>query len=236
MIAQWRLVSPAVGQHSVALIGKALVVELLEGPDDAFHEGDVQSLVVVLKINPARLTRDVFFPLLRIPKNRIFGGLVEGRNPHCLNLTFIRDAELPFCLELRGEAVSVPSKPAMDLLAAHRVKPGEDVLGVTGQEVTIVRQSIGKGWAVIEDPLFATLAVINRPLEGVMGGPVGEHLVLECWKRRAWLDARSVAVARKSHRFLPDNGGGWTLCEDAYVARYHPACSHTTCEPLIIRL
>ena len=69
VVAQWRLVSPAVGQNAVALIGKALVVELFECPDNAFHEGDIESLVVVLKVHPARLASDVFFPLLRVPKD-----------------------------------------------------------------------------------------------------------------------------------------------------------------------
>ena len=69
VVAQWRLVSPAVGQNAVALIGKALVVELFECPNDAFHEGDIEGLVVILKVHPSRLTSDVFFPFLRVAKD-----------------------------------------------------------------------------------------------------------------------------------------------------------------------
>ena len=111
--------------------------------------------------------------------------------------------------------MGIPAKSAVDLLAAHGVEPGKDVLGVASQQVAIVRQTIGEGWSVIEHPLFATLAVVDRAPESVMGGPIGKHFVLEGWKGWAWLNARSVAVAGKSHGLLPDNGGGWTFCEDA---------------------
>ena len=215
VVAQRSLVSPAVGQHTVTLIGKALVVELFERPNDAFHEGDIEGLVVVLKVHPARLASDVFFPFLRVAKDRIFGCLIEGGDSHRFNLAFVRDAQLTFGFELSREPMGIPAKSAVDLLAAHRVEPGEDVLRIPGQQVAVVRESISEGWPVIEHPFLATRAVVDGPLERVLGCPIGEHLVLEGWKRWAWLNARSVAVAGKSHGLLPDNGGGWTFCEDA---------------------
>ena len=58
--AQRRAVLRAVRQHAVALVGQALVVELLEGPHHGFHVRDVQGLVAVLEVHPTGLTMHVF--------------------------------------------------------------------------------------------------------------------------------------------------------------------------------
>ena len=63
VVGQRRLVAPAVRQHAVALVGEALVVQGLERPDDRLHVVDVERLVVVLEVDPARLAGDVLLPL-----------------------------------------------------------------------------------------------------------------------------------------------------------------------------
>ena len=138
MVTQWRLVSPAVGQHPVTLIGKSLVMQLLERPDDALHKGDVKRLVIVLEVNPAGLPRHILLPLGGVAQDGFFGGLVESRNTHLLDLALVRNAELALRFQLGGQTVSVPAKSAVDLLSAHGVEAGEHIFCIPGEEVAVV--------------------------------------------------------------------------------------------------
>ena len=63
VVGQRGLVVPAVGQHAEALVGEPLVVQLLEGPHDALHVGEVEGLVVVVEVDPAGLAGHVVAPL-----------------------------------------------------------------------------------------------------------------------------------------------------------------------------
>ena len=53
--------------HLEALVDQALLVEGAEHPPHAFHEAGVQSLVVILKVNPAPNALHCLLPLLGIP-------------------------------------------------------------------------------------------------------------------------------------------------------------------------
>ena len=179
VVRERRLVAPAVRQHPVALVGEALVVQRLEGPDDRFHERDVERLVVVLEVDPACLPGHVLLPLLRVAEHRVAGGLVEGRDAHLLDLALVGDAELALRLELGGQAVRVPAEAAVHLVAAHRLEAREEVLRVPGEQVAVVRQAVRERRAVVEDPLGCALALVDRRLEGAVLLPEREHLALE---------------------------------------------------------
>ncbi len=176
---QRRLVAPAVGQHAVALVGEALVVQRLERPQDALHVGRVERLVAALEVDPAGLAGDVVLPLARVLEHRLAGLRVEGRDAHALDLVLLGDAELLHRLELSGKAVRVPAEDAVDLLAAHGLEAREDVLRVPGEQVSVVRQAVREGRAVVEHPLLGALAVRDRGAEGVVGLPEGERVVLD---------------------------------------------------------
>ncbi|MDQ1122037.1 hypothetical protein QE412_000610 [Microbacterium trichothecenolyticum] len=176
---QGRLIAPAVRQHTVALVGEALVVQGLERPQDALHVGGVERLVPALEVDPARLTGDVVLPLARVLEHRLAGLGVEGRHAHALDLVLLGDPELLHRLELGRQAVRVPPEDAVDLLAAHGLEAREEVLGVPGQQVPVVRQAVGERRAVVEHPLLGALAVRDRGAEGVVLGPEGERLLLD---------------------------------------------------------
>ena len=75
--------------------------------------------------------------------------------------------------------MGVPAEPALNLVAAHRAVTRDDVLDVAGQQVTVMRQSIGERRAVIEDVLGGLFAALDTRPEGVVGGPVVQHLAFE---------------------------------------------------------
>jgi hypothetical protein len=79
------------------------------------------------------------------------------------------------------------------------VKAGENVFGVPGEEVTIVRQPVGKGRPVIEDPLVATFALIDGLLKGVSCFPVRKNPVLDLRKGRTGLHRGTRKVTGESH-------------------------------------
>ncbi|CAB4541038.1 unannotated protein [freshwater metagenome] len=66
VVGQWGLVTPAIRQDAVSLVCQTFVVQLLERPNHTLHKRDVESLVVVFEVDPARLTSDVLFPLLGV--------------------------------------------------------------------------------------------------------------------------------------------------------------------------
>src|SRR6202011_168629 len=98
-----------------------------------------------------------------------------------------RHAELLLGLGLRGQAVAVPSEAPLHPLAAHGAVTGDDVFDVSGQKVTVVWQTVGERWTVIEDELVFDRPALNRPAEGVCGGPGRQDLLLDLREsRRAW--------------------------------------------------
>ena len=109
--------------------------------------------------------------------------------PISLDLALVGDAELALGLELGGQTVGVPAEAAVHLLAAHGLEAREQVLGVAGEQVPVVRQAVGERRAVVEDPLLASVAVVDRGLEGVVGLPEREDLVFDRGEVRRGGDA-----------------------------------------------
>ena len=219
VVRQGGLVAPAVRQHAVALVGEALVPQVLEGPQHRLHVAGVEGLVAALEVDPARLAGDVVLPLLGVLEHRLLRLRVEGADAHLLDLALLGDAELLHRLELGRQAVRVPAEDAVDLLAAHRLEPREEVLRIAGQQMPVVRKPVGERWAVVEDPLVGALALRDRCPEGVVGCPEREHLTLDLGEARARRDGVGRGVGGRSE------GGG------ARVGHVSPAgASDASCE------
>lgn len=172
LVGQRRLLVPAVGQHSIALVDEPLVVERLERPHHRLHEVEIECLVVVVEVDPAGLAGHVVTPLPRVPQHRVAAVLVELRHAHLLDLRLVGDPELPFGLQLGRQTVCVPAESAVHLLATHGLVPGYQILDVTGQQVTVVRQAVRERRTVVEDELLGVGPVLDRRGEGRIGVPV----------------------------------------------------------------
>ena len=133
------MLCPGVRQHAEPLVDQALVIELLEGPDHGLHVTHVHGLVSAVKINPTSLTSDIFLPLARIPQHRLGAVLVEVSQTHLLDLALVLNTELLLCLQLGRQTMAVPAKDTANLVATHSLVTRNDVLDVTGQQVTVVR-------------------------------------------------------------------------------------------------
>ncbi len=206
------LAAPAVGQHPERLVDQALVVERLERPHDALHEGEVEGLVVVVEVDPARLAGHVVAPLVRVAHDRGAAHLVELLDAERLDLGLHLEAEFALGLDLGRQAVAVPAEPALDPATEHGLQARHRVLDVAGEQVAVVRQTVGEGRTVVEDELvlavLACRAVLDAGLEGVVLGPVVEHAAFQLREgrlRRHTRLGRSLRVThgslhRRSHR------------------------------------
>lgn len=105
-----------------------------------------------------------------------------------------RDAELAFGFGLGGKSVAIPTETALDALAAHRAVARHCVFHETGQQVSVVRQPVGKRRAVVEDELALGTArvgargarmLLDGCFERAVSFPKGEH---------ALFDARQVGL------------------------------------------
>ena len=65
----------------------------------------------------------------------------------------------------------IPAKAALHAFAPHGLKARYHVLGETGQQVTIMRQAIGKRGAVIKNKLILLGPLVDRGPEGAVGLP-----------------------------------------------------------------
>ncbi len=196
VVGQRRLVVPAVGQDAEALVDQALVVELLEGPDDRLHVVGVHGPVVVVEVDPARLAGDVLAPLAGVLHHRRPAGVVELLDAHLDDLVGRLDPQLAHGLELGGQAVGVPPEPALDATPTHGLVARDQVLDVAGEQVAVVGQAVGERRPVVEDELVGAvlpgLALVDAGLEGVVGLPVGQHRLLDRREARARRDAAAT--------------------------------------------
>ncbi len=126
-------------------------MQCLEGPEHGLHVLDVERLVVVLEVHPARLAGDVVTPLPRVLHHGRAARIVELVDAHGLDLLLVAHAELLHGFKLGGKPVRVPTETALDAAAALGLVTPYKVLGVAGEQVPVVGQAVGEGRAVIED-------------------------------------------------------------------------------------
>ena len=70
-------------------------------------------------------------------------------------------------LVLDGQAVAVPSEPALTVVPSLRGIPRHHVLDGAGSDVSIVGQTRGKGWPIVEGVGLAALRQFKLFLKGV---------------------------------------------------------------------
>ena len=77
-------------------------MQLLEGPEHALGIGLVESLVVIVEVNPARLAGYIGAPVFCVFQHGCAAVLVELVDAELLDFGATRDLELTLCLYLGG--------------------------------------------------------------------------------------------------------------------------------------
>ncbi len=136
---------------AVAAVEEALPVQLGERPPDALDVGLVVGDVGGLGVDPEADLVGEPLPRLGVAEHRVDAPGDEGLDAVGLDLGLAVDVQLLLDLDLDGEAVGVPAGLAGDVVAAHRLEAGEDVLDRAREDVAVVGHAVGGGRALVED-------------------------------------------------------------------------------------
>jgi hypothetical protein len=120
-----------------------------------------------------------------------------------------RDPQLLLRLNLCRQPVAVPSEPALDATAAHCPVARHGILDETGQQVPVVRKTVGERRTVVEDELVvsvdACVATLDGAAERVVPLPAREHVALDRRQVGLRLDG-GIALARFGVHWIAPGG------------------------------
>lgn len=167
-----------VGHNFAASIDMTLIVDLLEDPPDRLHEGRVQSLVVILEINPTTSPGHNLLPGGGVPHNNLPALRVVVSKPKLLALGLGIDFELLVDLKLDRESVAVPPELTGHVVPGHGGISGDHVLDGTCTDVAVVGEPCGEGGPVVEGVRLLALRLLELLLEGVNLLPVCQYVFL----------------------------------------------------------
>ena len=95
--------------------------------------------------------------------------------------------------------MGIPAETALNMVSEHGLVTTDNVLDVTGQEVTVVREAVCKRRAVVEHEFVLTAltggTASNGFTEGVISGPESQGLSFHLREGRAWIHLL-IAMAR----------------------------------------
>ena len=103
-----------------------------------------------------------------------------------------RELELLLGVQFRREAVAIPAEAALSDLAAHGLVARNQILHEAGDEMTVMRQAIGEGRAIIEDELLGTLGptAVDRLMKDVFGQPPSRDFLFHLGEGGRGIDGR----------------------------------------------
>jgi hypothetical protein len=123
-----------------------------------------------------------------VRQRRFTAARVEVADPVALDVLLAGRADLLLDLDLDREAVAVVAALALDVVPAHGLVAGEDVLEHAREHVVRERRPVDRGRPLVEDEAVGTLAAAQRLGEDVALAPALEHRLFEARERRIGLD------------------------------------------------
>ena len=118
---------PRIRQHAKTFVDESFVPQCFKRPHDTFHVRQIERLVVIVEIHPARLASYISPPITGVLQHRGVAVIVEFGDAKIGNSLATRDAELPFGLGFGRQTVAVPPESTLDAFAAHRAIPRDGV-------------------------------------------------------------------------------------------------------------
>jgi hypothetical protein len=198
-----RLVARAVGHDLVSFVEQVVVPDSPQAPPDGLDVLVRQRHVGVFEVDPEPDPFGEAVPFLYVGEDRLSALAVELGDPVALDLLLGGDPELSLDLELHGEAVAVPARLARDVVAAHRLVAGKDVLEDAREDVVGPGRPIRRRRALVEAEKGSALAPGERAVEDVELAPALEDALLERGKALACVNG---AVTGHPAAILGDAG------------------------------
>ena len=187
-IAERSLTTPAISQHTETFIDEAFVPQCTKRPHDAFHVGSVKSLVIICKINPACLARDIPLPLVGITQHTCTTCVIELVDTKRSNRGVTSNTEFFFCFYFGRQSVAVPTESSFYVSSAHRLITRHSILDESCEQVTVMWQSICERRAVIKNEFVVTIftcgASSNTCSKGIVAFPPCKDPFFHRWEVR----------------------------------------------------
>ena len=170
-VGECRPAPGAVGRDLVGLLEQTPPVEGFERPPDGLDVLGVHGPVGVGHVQPEADALGQLFPIAHIAPDRLAAAQVELGHPECLDVALALGADLLLDLDLHGQAMAVPSRLAMHVVAGHRLEARVDILERAGDGVADMGLGVRGRGAVVEHPFGGALALAQRRLEDPLSVP-----------------------------------------------------------------
>mgnify|MGYP000181725825 CR=1 FL=1 len=209
----------------------------------------------MLEIDPTGLTVHVVLPLVGVLEHGGTAGVVELVDAHFLDLIDRIDAQSFWASSSAGQTVRIPAEHTIDLAALHGLVTRNHILGVTGQQVAVMRQAVGERRTVEEHEFVLAVIAGRTAFNGLL-----ESVVLLPIIKDGFFQLRETGVRRYIGALLTAAAFGYTLFSltvslvgSCYLSsyeddgrnvcwtpppRYHLVCRtfKYTCDRLYVRL
>ena len=179
---------PRIWQHAKSFVNQTLVPQSLKRPHHTFHVRHVECFVIVSKVDPTRLASYITLPVTCVTQHRFFAVVVKFLDTKIGDCLPSRNFQLTLCFCFRGQTMTIPAETSLNSLTLHRLISRNSVFDKPCEQVTVVRQTVGKRRSVIKHifvyAVGTSVSLIDGSLKCVIGSPEFKRLVLDCRKVR----------------------------------------------------
>jgi len=162
----------------------AFVEELLEDPPNAFHEGEVHGLVVIVKIDPPPKPLNDHTPLPGVSLDNTSALLIVLVYAHLQNVRSALEPQLLVNFILNRKPMTIPTKPPLDMVTSLVSIASHNILDGSSQDVPVVRQARGERWPIVENVGLLPFRPLHCLRESLDVSPIEQCFLLLIWE--AW--------------------------------------------------
>mmetsp|Transcript_19520 Transcript_19520/g.40436 ORF Transcript_19520/g.40436 Transcript_19520/m.40436 type:complete len:276 (+) Transcript_19520:597-1424(+) len=168
----------------VPLVDQPLVKQLSKDPPNRFHKTGIHGFVVIFEINPTSQSSNGGFPFGRVASHNGSTSFVVLINAHFQHLIAVGNVELLINFIFHGQTVTIPSGTTLHVLSVHGRISSHGIFNGTGQNVTVMRQTRGKGWTIVKGVfLISTIETeFVLHMECFLLAPFLHHFFFHFWK------------------------------------------------------
>ncbi len=176
--AETRAGSGTVGLNGVALIEKALLVELFQQPPQTLDVLVVVGNIRMVHVHPVAHLLAQRPPFVGVHHHVLAAALVIFVHRDGLADVLLGDSQFLLHAQFHRQSVGVPPRLAVHQVALHGLEPAERVLDGARQHMVDAGMSVG-GWGSLEEHEGRTsLALLQTATEKVLPFPFCQHVLV----------------------------------------------------------
>lgn len=155
-------------------------------PHDALHAVEVMGLEGLVEVDPAGLPGDIAAPLVGVAHHRAAAELVEAGDAPMRSISNFAVLVLPSCFSASswaGPCEVQPNRRSI-LRPPHGLVTRHHILGVPGQQISVVRRAIGERRSIAEHEVFLGIPRCHRLVEDAVTVPAIQNIEFDV--RKVW--------------------------------------------------